>query len=62
MTKQLTRIKLGFGIIEAQQQHKELPLIECVLKQMYQECSMWVTKEADSPIFCNKTENTSLFM
>ena len=35
---------------------------ECVLKQMYQECSMRVTKVADSPIFCDKTENTSLFM
>ena len=29
---------------------------------MYQECSMRVTKVADSPMFCDKTENTSLFM
>ena len=35
---------------------------EFVLKQMYQECSMRVTKVADSPILCDKTENTSLFM
>ena len=27
---------------------------------MYQELSMRVTKLADSPIFCDKTENTSL--
>ena len=33
----------------------------CELKQMYQECSMRVTKVADSPMFCDKTENTSLF-
>ena len=29
---------------------------------MYQECSMRVTKVDDSPMFCDKTENTSLFM
>ena len=29
---------------------------------MYQEYSMRVTKVADSPIFCDKTENTRLFM
>ena len=29
---------------------------------MYQECSMRVTKVADSPIFCDKTENTRLFI
>ena len=29
---------------------------------MYQECFMRVRKVADSPIFCDKTENTSLFM
>ena len=52
----------GLAIIEAQQWHKELPLIECVLKQMYQEFSMRVTKVTDSPTFCDKTENTSLFM
>ena len=47
-------------MIEAQQYHNELPLIECVLKQMYHECSVRVTKVADSPIFCDKTKNTSL--
>ena len=29
---------------------------------MYQESSMRVTKVADSLIFCDKTENTSLLM
>ena len=29
---------------------------------MYQECSMRVTKVSDSPMFSDKTENTSLFM
>ena len=29
---------------------------------MYQERSMRVKKVADSPMFCDKTENTSLFM
>ena len=29
---------------------------------MYQECSMRVKEVADSPMFCDKTENTSLFM
>ena len=29
---------------------------------MYQECFMRVAKVADSPIFCGKTENTSLLM
>ena len=29
---------------------------------MYQECSMRVTKVADSPIFCDNTENAKLFM
>ena len=29
---------------------------------MYQECSMRVTKVVDSPILCDKTENTSLFI
>ena len=33
----------------------------CVEK-MYQERSIRVTKVADSLIFCDKTENTSLFM
>ena len=61
MIKQLTRIKLRLCYYEAQQ-HKKLPLIECKLKQMYQECFMKVRKVADSPIFCDKTENTSLFM
>ena len=61
MAKQLTRVKLRFCYFEAQQ-HKKLPLIECVRKQMYQECSMRVTKVADSPMFCDRTENTSLFM
>ena len=42
--------------------NKELPLIECVLKQMYQGCIMRVTKVADAPIFCDENENTSLFM
>ena len=29
---------------------------------MCQECSMTVIKVADSPMYCDKTENTSLFM
>ena len=29
---------------------------------MCQECSMRVTKVADLPMFCDKIENTSLFM
>ena len=29
---------------------------------MYQECSIRVNKVTDSLIFCDKTENTSLFM
>ena len=29
---------------------------------MYQECFMRVTKVADSPVFCDKTENTNQFM
>ena len=29
---------------------------------MYQECFMRVTKVADSPIFCDQTENTSLLL
>ena len=29
---------------------------------MYQECSIGVTKVTDSPVFCDKTENTNLFM
>ena len=29
---------------------------------MYQECSMRVKKVADSPIFCDKTENASLLI
>ena len=48
-----------FAIIEAQQSDKGLPLTECVLKHIYQECSMRVTKVADSLIFCDKTENIS---
>ena len=36
--------------------------MKCALKEMYQECSMRVTKVADSPMFCDKTENTSLFI
>ena len=48
--------------MKAQQKHKELPLIECELKQIYQEFSMRVTKVADSPIFCDKTKITSLFI
>ena len=28
---------------------------------MHQECSMGVTKVADLPMFCDKTENISLF-
>ena len=51
----------AFAVIEAQQ-YEELPLIQCLLKQMYQECSMRVKKVADSPMFCDKSENTSLFM
>ena len=51
-----------FAIIKAQQQHKELPVIEYLPKQMYQKCSMRLTNVTDSPILCDKTENTSLFM
>ena len=58
---QYDKTAYSFAIIEIQQ-HKEFPLIECVLKQMYQECSMRVTKVADSPMFCDKTENISIFM
>ena len=58
---QYDKTAYSFAIIEIQQ-HKEFPLIECVLKQMYQECSMRVTKVADSPMFCDKTENTNQFM